>query len=134
MLQRVITVRVEQLCQLGNLLREVARFPSPAAEGPAPREVSPRGTTDWGSTAGQGHRSHLTRCHTWSPAITREAANIAGGGSKRSSCSPLWDRAPCPEVSIAAAQKVKLRKEFGCYIRVMTNLPLGTDTLIYLSC
>lgn len=94
-----------------------------------PERSHPAGTTSRGSTAGQGHRSrccHLTRCHTWSPAMAREdvlSANIAGGGTMQSSCSPRWDRPPHPQVSVdaAAAQRLKLRKEFECRIYVLTN-------------
>lgn len=119
--------RAQQLCRPGNLLPGAARLPSPAAEGPAPREVSPCVTAGQGSAAGQGHRSQhcrLAPCHTWSPAVASEdllTANIAGGGTAPSSCPPRWDTAPRPEVSVHAAAAQKLGKAFECRICVLTN-------------
>lgn len=109
----------EQLCQLENLLQKVSGLPSPAAEGPAARG----GLTLWHHRPGE---------HSWAgaqdtlPRVTPGALtsdNVAGGGTVPSSCSPRWDRAPRPEVSVdaAAAQKPELWKEFECYIYTLTN-------------
>lgn len=100
--------------------------PIPSCGGSCRRRGSqPVAPPSRGAQLGRG-LGHLTPSHTWSPDISGEdvlADNVAGGGTVPSSCSPRWDIAPRPEVSVdaAAAQKPKLWKEFECYIYTLTN-------------
>lgn len=140
---RLAEGRAEQLCRPGKLLREAAGLPSTAAEGPAPREVSPRGTAGPGSTSGQGHRS---RCRRLNPMSHLEPCGRSPG--KTSQQITLLEVGPChPQLLPARRHSTspwglwwwcRCWKSFGkpshaVFVRWQINLSLATDMLFHLS-